>query len=984
MPLPGPIEDNLDLGIFVSDDPAHAPVSDLQATGLFDTITVRDIRFSPPTLADLQQFETVLVYTNPPPANAIGLGNVLADYVDAGGHLVLATFAFHDTSGVEGRITSPGYSPLRDVGAKGNVSGDLVATLPSDPIFAGVHLNAVSYFQNLNFAHAAVDPGALLLATDGAGHNMIARNGAGNVAGLNFFPRGTIFANNQELFDLIGNALLPQPDPAEVTLELFDTDGTTVLATATAGAHNFDQGILDFVVPADGVYTIRVSSAAAGRYAIAVTEDLVFDTERTVSQPLRNLDPVAGALGSLVAQADSDSYAITLAAGDTVGFCTSTPFDTLNLLDPAIEVFDPDGKAVAFNSNSVDGKNAEVALTPLLSGVYTVVVSSESGGGEYLLSHFNINDAPVITSATLDRTVIDENDEVTLTVEFTDPDPGDSQTIIVAWGDGKSSTLNVAGSGSYQLSHRYLDDGPSPGNGTPSDVYDIAITVTDAAGTSDDSLSEQFIVNGDFETGDFSGWAVTNSGSGAWKINDGKLKPGGPGTPLPPISGSFDAVATQSGPGLRILSRSFVVPENITSAVLSWSDRIRNYATTFSDPNQEWRVELIDTAGNTIQEVFSTNPGDPLQQIGPNHRSFDLTALLQSLAGQTVAVSFEQQDNLGFFNVTLDDVSLEIETGVSVTVENVDPVITSISNTAPVIGDAAEVVPIHVSSAFTDPGTLDTHTATIDWGDGTTTSAVIVQRAGFGSLAGSHEYQQGGVYTIVVTLTDDDGGTAVAKTTAYISGVGVHDGALQIVGTAADDQVTVNPAGANRLRVHAGFLSDAGGWRDVAAGGLELIQVFLGPGDDLFAMAGAIRTPLVVDAGAGNDHVKAGGGRSILIGGEGSDHLIGGSDEDILIAGTTAFDGEADALRALLIEWASSRSLRERVANLYNGTGTSDRENGDRFLTVGPDRTVDDDNEDDVLTGGAGTDWFFFDPDLDGASMLRNELFANDLESVLT
>ena len=78
-----------------------------------------------------------------------------------------------------------------------------------------------------------------------------------------------------------------------------------------------------------------------------------------------------------------------------------------------------------------------------------------------------------------------------------------------------------------------------------------------------------------------------------------------------------------------------------------------------------------------------------------------------------------------------------------------------------------------------------------------------------------------------------------------------------------------------------------------------------------------------------------------------------------------------------------SRSLEERVANLYDGTGTSDRENGDRFLIVGPDGTVDDDNERDVLTGGAGTGWFFFDPDLDGASMLRNELFAGNLEAIL-
>jgi hypothetical protein len=172
---------------------------------------------------------------------------------------------------------------------------------------------------------------------------------------------------------------------------------------------------------------------------------------------------------------------------------------------------------------------------------------------------------------------------------------------------------------------------------------------------------QEQIVNGDFEMGNLTGWTIQVVGSGSWVINNGLLDPSGPGSPLPPISGSFDAITIQSGNGVRLLSEAFRVPTGLTSAVLSWSDRIRNHANVFSDPNQEYRVNLHDAGGNVIQEIFSTNPGDAPMQVGPNPRFFDLTALLQTLEGQLVSLSFEQEDSLFFFNVTIDDVSFVTE-----------------------------------------------------------------------------------------------------------------------------------------------------------------------------------------------------------------------------------------------------------------------------------------------------------------------------------
>ncbi|HEX6130245.1 MAG TPA: PKD domain-containing protein, partial [Actinomycetota bacterium] len=54
---------------------------------------------------------------------------------------------------------------------------------------------------------------------------------------------------------------------------------------------------------------------------------------------------------------------------------------------------------------------------------------------------------------------------------------------------------------------------------------------------------------------------------------------------------------------------------------------------------------------------------------------------------------------------------------------------------------------VSASTAIADPG-ADTHTCSIDWGDGATTSG----------CGGAHTYAAGGTYTVTVTATDDDGG----------------------------------------------------------------------------------------------------------------------------------------------------------------------------------------------------------------------------------
>jgi hypothetical protein len=90
------------------------------------------------------------------------------------------------------------------------------------------------------------------------------------------------------------------------------------------------------------------------------------------------------------------------------------------------------------------------------------------------------------------------------------------------------------------------------------------------------------------------------------------------------------------------------------------------------------------------------------------------------------------------------------------------PVVENVAPTVGAMSGPADPVPVgtslSVSASFTDPGVADTHTATIEWGDATASSAVLVERDGSGSISASHTYAAAGVYRESVSVADKDGG----------------------------------------------------------------------------------------------------------------------------------------------------------------------------------------------------------------------------------
>ncbi|MCX7396252.1 MAG: calcium-binding protein, partial [Planctomycetales bacterium] len=104
---------------------------------------------------------------------------------------------------------------------------------------------------------------------------------------------------------------------------------------------------------------------------------------------------------------------------------------------------------------------------------------------------------------------------------------------------------------------------------------------------------------------------------------------------------------------------------------------------------------------------------------------------------------------------------------------------------------------------------------------------------------------------------------------------------------------------------------------------------------------------------SGGDTLNGSGGRDIVIGGLGLDTLNGGNEEDILIAGRTTSDSSLTGLAALGTVWTSADPYATRVNGLRAGVGSPS------VSLKAKVNVLNDVGEDDLLIGGADSDWYF-------------------------
>jgi hypothetical protein len=68
--------------------------------------------------------------------------------------------------------------------------------------------------------------------------------------------------------------------------------------------------------------------------------------------------------------------------------------------------------------------------------------------------------------------------------------------------------------------------------------------------------------------------------------------------------------------------------------------------------------------------------------------------------------------------------------------------------------------PVTFTGGFTDPGQLDTHTSTLDWGDQTPVDTYSFAAGVQTDVTDEHAYAAAGSYSITYSVADDDGGTS--------------------------------------------------------------------------------------------------------------------------------------------------------------------------------------------------------------------------------
>ncbi len=172
-------------------EPALVSTGLLSPPDIFHMDTAKNI----PVLADLLPYDAILLWSLERMEDNVRVGDVLKDYVDAGGGVVLANSAFTSDIGggdiqIAGGILDPGYSPFLP-NVPQPVAGQMNPDNVSDPnhaYFDGVNLENIIYFHSPLFSNPFLNDGGVLIAVDYDANNFLAENIDGTVGAVSIYP----------------------------------------------------------------------------------------------------------------------------------------------------------------------------------------------------------------------------------------------------------------------------------------------------------------------------------------------------------------------------------------------------------------------------------------------------------------------------------------------------------------------------------------------------------------------------------------------------------------------------------------------------------------------------------------------------------------------------------------------------------------------------------------------------------------------------
>ncbi|MBX3425655.1 MAG: PKD domain-containing protein [Pirellulales bacterium] len=394
---------------------------------------------------------------------------------------------------------------------------------------------------------------------------------------------------------------------------------------------------------------------------------------------------------------------------------------------------------------------------------------------------------------------IDENGVATLQLSFDDPGSLDVHTVEIDWGDGSPlETVTLAvGARTLAITHQYLDDNPT---GTPTDVYQINVTLRDDDGGQTSAMTTVEVRNvapsnlvlQPVATIDENGVATLNlsfDDPGSLDVHTVEID-WGDGSPLETVTlavGARTLAITHqylddnpTGTPADVYQVNVTVRDDDSGQAAAMTTvEVRNVAPSnlvlvppaTIDENGVATLQLsFDDPGSLDVHTVEIDWGDgsPLETVTLAVGERTLTITHQYLDDNPTGTPTDVYQ----INVTLrDDDGGQTSAMTTVEVRNVAPSAVTVA-IAP--GNEGSVFIAQVD--FVDPGSLDTHTVEIDWGDGT---ATVVGPATGRTFVATHVYADNGTYTVQARVVDDDTGIGLGSAPVVVSNVAP---ALAVVG----------------------------------------------------------------------------------------------------------------------------------------------------------------------------------------------------------
>jgi parallel beta-helix repeat protein len=245
---------------------------------------------------------------------------------------------------------------------------------------------------------------------------------------------------------------------------------------------------------------------------------------------------------------------------------------------------------------------------------------------------------------------------------------------------------------------------------------------------------------------------------------------------------------------------------NLDALIYDWNDNATrqqvNYTPLLTAPNTTTPPSpptnvAVQTGPTTIALTWDANPESDITgykvhydtdaagypyatstDVG-NVTSYNLTSLTTATTYYTAVSAYDSDGNESW-----------VSTDVAVTTGATDPVITPADDASASEGDSLSLQ----LASFSDIDLADTHTASIEWGDGTSSVGIVSESSGSGTVSGSHTYADSGIFTVTVTVEDSGGGASSDTLTITVSNIAptVYAGSDSVVGGTA--HYTLSPA----------------------------------------------------------------------------------------------------------------------------------------------------------------------------------------------